>query len=170
MTRRAPRGFTFVEMMLVIAIVAALSGVMIRISRSAYGASVNPVSDQLTSALGFAKLRAISTGHYTHVEVEARAATVWQSMQPGMVAPTTWQFCQSFTIRDGATVSNGATTVYASSGAAVSQNPSVSFTIDFRPDGTSTGGTLFVTDAAKANPQRVAANRGAGTAYARASW
>lgn len=167
MTRRAPRGF-LVEMMVVIAIVAVLSGVMISISRSAYGA--NAISDPLTSALGFARLRAIATGRYTHVEVKARAATVWQSTHPGVVTPTAWQFCQSFTIPNDATVVDGATAAYARPGMTGSQNPSVSFTIDFRPDGASTGGTLFVIDAATAGPHRRAADRGAGPAYARTSW
>ena len=162
MTRRPPRGF-LVEMMVVVAIVAVLSGVMISISRSAYGA--NAVSDPLTSALGFARLRAISTGRYTHVEVKARTATVWQSTQPGVVTPTTWQFCQSFAIPNGATVVDGATAAYARPGATGSQSPSVSFTIDFRPDGASTGGTLFLTDAATAGRHRRAAS-----AYARTSW
>jgi len=49
------------------------------------------------------------------------------------------------------TVWDASSTVYASAGAAVSQHADVDFMIDFRPDGSSTGGTIFVTDSANAH-------------------
>jgi prepilin-type N-terminal cleavage/methylation domain-containing protein len=169
-THRAPRGFTLVELMVVIAIISVLAGLMIGANGRAYGANASSVSDQLTSAFGLAKLRAISTRRYTRLEVRSRTATLWQSAQTGLVAPTSWQFCQNFTIPGGVTVWNGSTTVYASPGATVSQDASVDFSIDFRPDGSSTGGTIFLTDAANAHPSRVLVYRATATSYARAQW
>jgi Tfp pilus assembly protein FimT len=156
--------------LVVIAIIGVLASLMIGVNSTAYGASTTSVSDQLTSALSLAKLRAISTRRYTRVEVRAQTATVWQSSQTGLVAPTSWQYCQTFTIPRGVTVWDGSTTVHASPGATVVQNPDVAFAIDFRPDGSSTGGTIFLTDAANAHPARVLVYRATGSSYARSEW
>jgi prepilin-type N-terminal cleavage/methylation domain-containing protein len=167
---RAPRGFTLVELLVVVAIISVLSGLALSVNGRAFGANASSVSDQLTSAFGLAKLRAMSTRRYTRVEVKSRTATLWQSTQTGLVAPTSWQFFQTFTVPHGVTVWNGSMTVYASPGATVVQNPAVNFSVDFRPDGSSTGGTLFVTDTANAHPSRVLVYRATGTSYARTSW
>jgi prepilin-type N-terminal cleavage/methylation domain-containing protein len=167
---RRERGFTLVELMVVITIIAVLAGMVIGVNGTAYGASATSVGDQLTSAFGVAKLRAISTRRYTRLEVKSQTATLWQSSQTGMVAPTSWQFVQTFTIPNGVTVWDGSTTVYASAGATVSQNTAVDFTVDFKPDGSSTGGTVFVTDRANAHSTRVVVYRATGSSYARANW
>jgi Tfp pilus assembly protein FimT len=156
--------------MVVITILAVLSGLVIGVNGTAYGASATAVSDQLTSALGVAKLRALSTRRTTRLEIKAQTATLWQSSQTGMVAPTSWQFCQTFTIPNGVSVWDGSTTVYASAGTTVSQNASVDFTVDFKPDGTSTGGTVFVTDRANAHPMRVLVYRATGSSHAETQW
>jgi len=156
--------------MVVVAIVSVLAGLLIGVNGTAYGASASSVGDQLTSAFGVAKLRSISIQRYTSIEVKNRTATLWQSSQTGLVAPTTWQYCQTFTIPNGVTVWDGSATVYASPGATVSQNLSVDFAIDFRPDGSSTGGTVFVTDTRNAHPTRVLVYRATGSSYARSGW
>ena len=166
----AQRGFTLIELMVVIAIISVLSGLLISVNGTAYGASTASVSDQLTSALGLAKLRAISTRRYMRVEVRARTATVWQSTQTGLVAPTAWRFYHTFTVPKGVSVWGASSTVHASGGATVSKDADVDFMIDFKPDGSSTGGTLFVTDSANAHPARVLIYRATGSAYARTEW
>jgi prepilin-type N-terminal cleavage/methylation domain-containing protein len=167
---RAQRGFTLVEVLVVMAIIAVLSGLMISVNATPYGASAAATGDQLTAALGLAKMRAISTRRTTRVEVRSNTATLWQSTQTGLVTPTDWQFYQRFTIPNGVTVWDGSTTVYAEPGAPVSRNADVAFAVDFRPDGSSTGGTIFVTDAANAHPARVLVYRATGSTHVRARW
>src|SRR5262245_24619581 len=97
-TSRAPCGLTVVELMVTIAIISVLSARVMGVNGRAYGATASSVSDQLPSALGVAKLRAISTRRYTRLEIKKQTATLWQSSQTGMLAPTTWLFCQNFTV------------------------------------------------------------------------
>ena len=156
--------------MVVITIIAVLSGMVIGVSGTAYGASATSVGDQLTAAFGVAKLRSISTRRYTRLEIKSQTATLWQSSQTGMVTPTSWQYVQTFTIPNGVSVWDGSSTVYASPGAPVSQNTAVDFAVDFKPDGSSTGGTVFVTDRANAHSTRVLVYRATGSSYARADW
>jgi prepilin-type N-terminal cleavage/methylation domain-containing protein len=167
---RQSRGFTLVELMVVVTIIGVLAGLMIGVSTRTYGANATSAGDQLTSALAFAKLRAVATRRFTRVEIQAQTATVWQSTQTGLVAPTAWQFVQRFTISRGVSVWNATTTVQASPGATVAMDPAVDFMLDFTPDGSSTGGTLFVTDSANARPSRVVVYRATGSSYVRAQW
>lgn len=156
--------------MVVIAILGVLAGLMIGVGARTYGANATSVGAQLSSAMGYAKLRAIATRRYTRVEVRTQTATVWQATQTGLATPTGWQFCQRFTVPAGVSVWNATTTVQASPGATVSRNSAIDFMVDFTPDGSSTGGTLFVTDAANARPSRVVVYRATGSAYVRALW
>src|SRR5215510_2503623 len=103
----AKRGFTLVELLVVIAIISVLSVLVISVSGTAYGANATSASDELTSVFNLAKLRAISTRRYTRVEVKTTTATIWQSSQTGLVTPTSWQFVRTFTIPTGATVWDG---------------------------------------------------------------
>jgi prepilin-type N-terminal cleavage/methylation domain-containing protein len=169
-TKETQRGFTLVEMMVVVAIIAVLSGLVIGVNNRTYGANAENASSELTSAFGFAKMRAASTRRYHRVEVQAQTATVWQSSLIGMTTPTTWQLVQTFSIAEPVSVWNVSATVYASAGATVTRNVAVDSMIDFRPDGSSTGGTVFVSDAKNARPYRVLVYKATGSSYARQAW
>ena len=164
------RGFTLVEMMVVVAIVGTLSGITIGVSGRTYGANAANASDQLTAAFTLAKMRSASSRRYHRVEITAQAATIWQSSVTGMNTPTSWQFVQRFSIQTPVSVWDAQATVYAAPGASVTKNTAVDFMIDFRPDGSSTGGTVFVTDAQNRKPYRVLVYKATGSSYARAAW
>src|SRR5678815_3556188 len=59
--RHTQRGFTLVELMVVVAIIAILGALMVGMSTRPYGANAATMSDQLVSEFSFARMRSIST-------------------------------------------------------------------------------------------------------------
>ncbi|MDB4959001.1 MAG: hypothetical protein JWO36_6570 [Myxococcales bacterium] len=174
--RMTEQGFTLIEMMVVVAIIAILCGLAIGINGRTYGANAESVSDQLVSVMNLAKMRAVSSRRWQRVEVQPTRATLWQWGQAGMTVPAgstcpaCWELVQISQFPNGAKVWDVSSTVYVASGASVTQNSSLDFAIDFRPDGSSTGGTVFVTDLQHAHTSRVVVYHATGSSYARTSW
>ena len=80
---RNQRGFSLVELMVVVAIVAILSSVMIGLASRPYSANAQNMSDQIASTLSFAKMRAVSTRRIHTVKIEPNVISVWQSSITG---------------------------------------------------------------------------------------
>ncbi|HEY1546932.1 MAG TPA: GspH/FimT family pseudopilin, partial [Kofleriaceae bacterium] len=145
------RGFTLVELMVVIVIIGVLSAIFVGLNSQTYGASAMNVADELVSQMELCKMRAVSTRRWHRCEVTPSTVTVMQWQSTGMAVPGVgvWSVVQTQTIGTGVTVWGTTTAACASSpcaGAPVTANPSLDFDVDFKPDGSSTGGTLFVTD------------------------
>ena len=62
------------------------------------------------------------------------------------------------------------TTVWAATGYAGAKNSSLDFEIDIRPDGSTTGGTIFLTNPANTEKYRVLVYQSTGSSYARQGW
>jgi prepilin-type N-terminal cleavage/methylation domain-containing protein len=178
MTRQ--RGFTLIEMMVVLTIIAILSALVISVQPRTYGASAESVANQIVSFANIGKMRAVSTRHYQRLEITPTSATLWQWSELGMTVPagscTTspvshcWQLVQTMSFGSKSTVWDTSTTVYATAGASVSQNGTLDSYFDFKPDGSSTGGTIFVTDMNGAKRWRVLIYRVTGSSYTRETW
>jgi len=188
--RQAQRGFTLMELMIVVAIIAIIAVVMFNLSSTTYGASANNVADQITQDLNMCKMRAVSTRRWHRCEITGpsvtapyspSSVTVMQWQSTGMTNPATvtsgqWFLVLNDTIGNpgaGVQVWDASTTICIAngcSGAPTAANTTLVFDIDFRPDGTSTGGTLFITQPNRASSYRVVTYKATGSSYARNSW
>lgn len=189
MTQRRPhsRGFTLVELMVVVAVIAVIATLFFSVNIQTYGTSSMSVADELVSNLNLCKMRAVSTRRWHACVVGLTTPTAntpayttftisqWTSI--GMTTPTLpavqWPVVQSFTVGNGVAVWDASAVPCAEgpcTGAPTAPNPALSFEIDFRPDGSSTGGTLFVSDTPHNKVYRVVVYQATGSSYARNSW
>ncbi len=67
------RGFTLVELMVVIVIISVLSALMIGLNSQTYGTSSMNVADELVSQMELCKMRAVSTRRWHRCEISAPA-------------------------------------------------------------------------------------------------
>ena len=182
MSRSSARGFTIVELMVVVAIIAILVTLAMQMSARTYGANGRNVADQINESIAVAHARAISTQKYHRIEIQPSLISIWQWSSLGMATPSgacppsCWTFVQSQTIPNGVSVWDVSTTNVYGQTAPGHNGPSVKNTsldavIDIRPDGGSpTGGTIFISDDYQTNQYRVAIYKVTGGSYARPGW
>lgn len=168
------RGFSLVELMIVVAIIAILSSLMVGLTSRPYNANATNMSDQIVSTMNFAKMRAVSTRRIHYVQITPTYIAVWQSKTTGFTTCTNsnpdlcWDYVQKLTIPNGVKLYNVSASTLTSTGNSVTANTSLDYAMKFKPDGSSTGGTIFIADSRK--QYRILVYKATGGVRAQQTW
>lgn len=170
---RSQRGFTLVEMMVVVAIIAILAGLLISVSSRPIGANAQNVSEQIVSTINLAKLRAASTRRIQRVVITPTAIAVYRLSVPGLAIPAnpSWEYLQQLTLPNGVRVWDAVPGAATTTGASIAENAALEsspYALDIRPDGQATATTIYLTDGRR-NVRVLTYHLTAGT-YARETW
>jgi hypothetical protein len=119
-----------------------------------------------------ARTRAVNTRRIHRVEILSNEVRVWQSTTVGFSAATSWAFVQRYSVPNNVQLWAAEATIRTSTGNTPTQGAGLTYNMDYKPDGSATGGTIYVNDSqgSASRRYRVLVYRATGSAYARSTW
>jgi prepilin-type N-terminal cleavage/methylation domain-containing protein len=177
-TRRRQRGFTLIELMVVVAIIALLSAFLISIKGVTYGASPQSTSQLVANYFNTCKMRSVSQRRWHRCEVTPTTFTIYQWSVTGMTpplgntCPLCWQIVSQVTFDKQVVAWYGTTASNDNAGGLnPAQDTALVLDLDFKPDGSAfTPGAVLFSDPQGNKPWRVVVYKATGSSYARSGW
>lgn len=167
---RGQRGFTLVEMAVVIAIVGVLASLAVSADPEDQ-ASSDGFADQLVADLDQIRLAAMSTRRWHRLTVNASGGTVEQATTIGMATPADYDVTSQFVAPHRILIDSVfAGTQVDPTGDSPGSGEGFDLEIKFAPDGTSTARTIYITDVRGRSKARVAIFAATGLARAYSGW
>jgi prepilin-type N-terminal cleavage/methylation domain-containing protein len=192
MRQSTQRGFTLIELMVVVAIILVFTSVLVGMRSGTYGGNPKNTAEELANHFNTTKMRAVSTRRWHRAEITPTALTVYQWSATGMTTPAgtcstssgtitnCWEQLTTYKTENNVLIWEALTTLYSTTGGATiaSKDTALDFSFYFKPDGSvtssttssGTSGTVFIADNFGNVPYRVAIYPATGSSIARAGW
>jgi prepilin-type N-terminal cleavage/methylation domain-containing protein len=176
---RKEAGFTLIELMVVVAIIAILGALLMGMATRQYGANAQNLSENLSATLGYVRTRAISTRRTHKVTIynttsgtrAEQIVLIEANQSKGTRLTGTYDTIEYRRINANSIIWSAVASI-PSVGQTPAQNTGLPYTLYFRPDGSaSSASTIYLTDRmGSPKKYRLVVVQATGSTYARQTW